>query len=229
MIVVDKNGLEGAIISPPSIDPSRVSNYSSQSARDHEVLVRFQNGQQLLVPWALLVHQADDRYSLPISVDELAATQSVQGHRAATHSAIASDQGDYLVIPVVDEELSVQKRVIETGVTEIRKTVHEHVERVDEPLRAEDVEIERVAVNRIVDAPLQIRHEGDTMIIPLLEEVLVVEKRLMLREEVHVKRVHREVHEPQDVLLQEERVEIVRKPAAGHDTGQGSEQAVPRQ
>jgi hypothetical protein len=42
--------------------------------------------------------------------------------------------------------------------------------------------------------------------------VLVIEKRLLLREEVHIKRVHTVVHEPQEVLLREERVEVVHKP-----------------
>ncbi len=56
------------------------------------------------------------------------------------------------------------------------------------PLFREDCEVQRVEVKRIIDKPAEIRHEGDTMIIPLMEEVLVVEKRLMLREELHIKR-----------------------------------------
>jgi stress response protein YsnF len=92
---------------------------------------------------------------------------------------------------------------------------------VDQPLQTEQVEIERVAVNRMIDEPMSIRHEGDTMIIPLLEEVLVVEKRLVLREEVHIKKLKSVVHDPQEVHLREERVEIVRNagdiPASGQD------------
>lgn len=204
MIVIDKNGLQGTVI-----EEALDREVASTNASD-EVLVRFQNGHQLLVPRAMLIHQTNERYSLPISVEDLSLSQS---------------QGDAqsLVIPVIAEEVTVQKRVVETGITEIRKTVHERVERVDEPLQAQDVEIERVAVNRIVNEPLQIRYEGDTTIIPLLEEVLVVEKRLMLREEVHIKRVQREVHDPQDVLLQEEQVEIVRKPLPNLGKGQSEE------
>jgi stress response protein YsnF len=76
----------------------------------------------------------------------------------------------------------------------------------------EQVEIERVAINRVIDEPVSIRHEGDTTIIPLLEEVLVIEKRLVLREEVHIKKLQTTVHDPQEVLLRAERVEIIRKP-----------------
>ena len=45
-----------------------------------------------------------------------------------------------------------------------------------------------MSIKRIVDQPAEIRQDGDTLIIPLMEEVLVVEKRLMLREELHIKR-----------------------------------------
>jgi uncharacterized protein (TIGR02271 family) len=122
------------------------------------------------------------------------------------------------VIPVVEEVATVQKRAVEAGTVEIRKTVHERTEVIDVPLHSEEVEIERVNVNRIVDEPVQVRHEGDTMIIPLLEEVLVVEKKLVLREEVHVKRVRKEVHESREVTLREERVEVARRPGMDQES-----------
>lgn len=55
-------------------------------------------------------------------------------------------------------------------------------------LLREDCEVERVTVQRYVDKPEEIRMDGDTLIVPLMEEVLVVEKRLMVREELHIKR-----------------------------------------
>jgi len=125
------------------------------------------------------------------------------------------------VIPVWQEEATVQKLIRESGTVTIHKTVHERTEIVDQPLQSEEVEIERVPINRIVEAALPIRYEGDTMIISLLEEVLVVEKRLLLREEVHVKRVNKEVHDPQEVLLREEQVEIGRKPSVDPGMRQG--------
>jgi stress response protein YsnF len=56
------------------------------------------------------------------------------------------------------------------------------------PLFREDCEVERVQVKRMLDQPAEIRQDGDTLIIPLMEEVLVIEKRLMLREELHIRR-----------------------------------------
>ena len=47
------------------------------------------------------------------------------------------------------------------------------------------------------------------MIIPVLEEVLVIQKRTVLKEELHVTRLRREVHhEPQHVVLRAEEVTV---------------------
>ena len=58
----------------------------------------------------------------------------------------------------------------------------------DEPLLREDCDIERVSVRKLIDRPAETRQEGDTLIVPLMEEIWVVEKRLMLREELHIRR-----------------------------------------
>jgi len=129
-----------------------------------------------------------------------------------SRSQVSNSDEPLQVIPVVAEELTVQKHIRTTGSVAIHKSVHERTEVVDPALQAEEVKIERVAVNRIVEGPVPVRQEGDTTIISLLEEVLVVEKRLMVREEVRITRLHKEVHEPQEVQLREEQVEIVRTP-----------------
>jgi uncharacterized protein (TIGR02271 family) len=204
MIVIDKNGVQGAIAQAEPLS----------SDGESQMLVRFENGRQVVVPREMLIRHEDGRYHLAVSIEELIAGQEGGKRKEILQNVSASDVQE-LVIPVVDEELRVQKQVQHTGVVEIRKTVHERTEVVDQPLQAEEVEVERIPVNRIVDGPLQIRHEGNTLIVPLLEEVLVVEKRLLLREEVHIKKLRKEVHEPQEVLLREERVEIVRNAGSG--------------
>ena len=65
-------------------------------------------------------------------------------------------------------------------------------------------------IQRVVDAPLPVREEHGTLIVPVLEEVLVVEKRLMLKEEIHI-RTHRvETRQPQQVTLRREEVSVER-------------------
>jgi hypothetical protein len=76
---------------------------------------------------------------------------------------------------------------------------------IDEPLFTDDVSVERVPVNRIVDAVPETRQEGDVTIIPVIEEVITVEKRLLLREEVRIRRSRTEVHQPRTVVVSDRR------------------------
>ncbi|WP_437477093.1 DUF2382 domain-containing protein [Sorangium sp. So ce1014] len=96
---------------------------------------------------------------------------------------------DELIVPVVAQELEVQKRTVESGRVRITKQVHERLETVEEPLVSERVVVERVAVNQVVAEPPATRQEGDTLIVPVVEEVLFVEKRLVLKEELRITRV----------------------------------------
>jgi uncharacterized protein (TIGR02271 family) len=81
---------------------------------------------------------------------------------------------------------------------------------VDEPLLREEVTVERAAINQIVNEPVPVRYEGDTMIVPVLEEILVVEKRLVLKEEIRITRQRVEQREPQRVTLRSEEVIVER-------------------
>lgn len=71
----------------------------------------------------------------------------------------------------------------------------------DEPLFQEDVEVERIPMNRFIDGPVETRQEGDLTIVPVVEEVLEVRKRLLLKEEVHIRRRRAEVREPRRVVV----------------------------
>ena len=64
----------------------------------------------------------------------------------------------------------------------------------------------------------QPRYEGNTLVIPVVEEVLVTEKRLMLVEEVHITGVHGTHHQPQRVSLRKDAVSIERLAPQGAQT-----------
>ncbi|WP_437573785.1 DUF2382 domain-containing protein [Sorangium sp. So ce887] len=118
---------------------------------------------------------------------------------------------DELIVPVVAQELEVQKRTVESGRVRITKQVHERLETVEEPLVSERVVVERVAVNQVVAEPPATRQEGDTLIVPVVEEVLFVEKRLVLREELRITRVRAVEMSPLErVTLRSEDVRVER-------------------
>ncbi|MCW2237531.1 YsnF/AvaK domain-containing protein [Azospirillum canadense] len=93
-----------------------------------------------------------------------------------------------VVIPVVQETVEIEKHARPTGVVHVHRRVHEEVEEIDEPLESTEVVVERVPVGAWIDKAPAERREGDTMIIPVVEEVPVVVMRLRLVEEVHVTR-----------------------------------------
>ena len=100
----------------------------------------------------------------------------------------ASTPEEYAAIPLVEERLSVGKRSVESGRVRVRVTVEERQETVTEALARDDVQVERVPRNeRLTEMP-HVRLEGSTTIIPVVEELLVVEKALVLVEEIHVRR-----------------------------------------
>ncbi len=125
---------------------------------------------------------------------------------------------DLLTIPVVAEQLAVGTRTVDTGRgVRIHKTVVEQPVTIDERLGRDEVEIKHVAVDRIVapeEAPAT-RYEGDTMIVPILEEVLVVERRVRIKEELHITRTRREERHQEAVVLKAEQVSIERFDESG--------------
>lgn len=188
VIIYDRTGQRGVIEAPAELkDKTRT-----------DVMLRLDDGRAVSVPKSMLKADKDGMYTLDLTLADLDRTGAAQQ---------AEDQ---MVIPVVREELVVDKRTVEKGRVRVFKTVSEREEIIDEPLLHDEVEVERVAVNQIIPEPMVTRQEGDTMIIPVLEEVLVVEKRLLLKEEIHVRKVTRQARHAEHVTLREEQVEVER-------------------
>jgi len=123
------------------------------------------------------------------------------------------DKQEPIVVPVYQEEAWVGKRLVETGHgVRIHKTVAEHPVRIDERLLRDAVEVNHVPVDRIVplDQAPATRYEGDTLVVPILEEVLVVERRLRIKEELRITRTRREEHHAETILLKSEQVSVER-------------------
>ncbi|KKI17955.1 hypothetical protein XM50_17320 [Sphingomonas sp. Ag1] len=96
---------------------------------------------------------------------------------------------DDLHIPIIQEEAHVTKRAVETEHVRVQTSLAEEKVVVRDALRREHVEVTRVPVDREVAEAPPIRSEGDVTIVPVLEERLVVEKRLFLVEELHLRRM----------------------------------------
>ncbi len=125
--------------------------------------------------------------------------------------------GEELRIPVLREEAVVRTRKVDRGGVRVHKTVNAREEVIEHPIYREAVEVERIPIGRIVEVAPEVHEEGDTLIIPVLEEQLVVEKRLVLKEEIRITRRRTEATEQGRVVLREEQamIEDIEQPEGG--------------
>ncbi|HLL94972.1 MAG TPA: YsnF/AvaK domain-containing protein [Spirosoma sp.] len=121
-----------------------------------------------------------------------------------------SDAVESRVIPVIEEQLQVEKQVIETGRLLVNKTVREEEQVVTTPLMHDEISVERVPINKYVETIPVVRYEDELTIIPVVKEVLVLEKRLMLVEEVHITKRRLSTDDTQRVMLRREEVTVER-------------------
>ncbi|EWY37151.1 hypothetical protein N825_21425 [Skermanella stibiiresistens SB22] len=118
-----------------------------------------------------------------------------------------------LVVPLHTEELSVTRHVVAGDTVRVDTVTHERERLIDEQVTHHRVEVERVAIGRVVDAVPPVREEGDVTIIPVVEEVVVVERRLVLKEEIHMRRVQVTGHHRETVLVRDQEAVITRTKA----------------
>lgn len=130
----------------------------------------------------------------------------------AAHDPSAQILTDQAVLRLLAEELVVGQRQVETGRVQVRRVTREHVEDVNEPLERVEAEVERVAIGTFVDARPPVRETEDEIIIPIVEEVIVVERKLRLREEVHIRKHRTTEYHREKVLLRSHDAEIRRLP-----------------
>jgi len=91
-----------------------------------------------------------------------------------------------IVVPVTEEEVVTGARPVTTGGVRVEKQVESRIRKLDIPLVHEEVEVKRVPVNRVVAEAPSPHKEGDVLIIPVVEEELIVTKRLVVKEEIHI-------------------------------------------
>ena len=113
-------------------------------------------------------------------------------------------------LQLLAEELSVAKETRETGRVRISTHTHEREALIDEDLARERVEIETIPIGRRVDAIPEVRQEGDITIIPVVEERLFVERQVVLKEEIRVRRVSTTERHQEKVALRHQEAVITR-------------------
>lgn len=179
---------------------------AESQALAHILVRRGWSNEQLLIPAELIrAVNGPKQVHLAVTRDEARARASEVPSDAIL---LARDRGTEVVIPIVEERLIPDKRAVDLGELRIRKLVDETEETVRQAVTRDNLVIERVEVNRPLDEPVAMRQEGEWTVIPIMREVLVVKKQLMLVEEVRITK--REVTEEQEVreTTRHERLEL---------------------
>jgi uncharacterized protein (TIGR02271 family) len=120
-------------------------------------------------------------------------TASVADARAVSTRA-DTDAGE-VRMQISEEELEIGKRTVSAGEVRVHKHVQTQQVREVVPVMREDVTVERRPLAE--GAGLEPRQEGDVWYIPIVEEELVIQKRLVAREELVIRK--RQVVEEQVV------------------------------
>ena len=116
-------------------------------------------------------------------------------------------------VPVVEERLRLGKDIDEVGAVRVR--VETDVTQAECELSGtqDEIEVRRVAVNAVVDARREPWLEDGAIVVPVYEEI--VERRLVLKEEIRLVRRRTTVHERRTVPLRRERAVVERRQPDG--------------
>jgi uncharacterized protein (TIGR02271 family) len=179
-----------------------------------QLVVEFKDGSRFVVSAYSLVPQNDGSYRLPLGA-------------AHPPGAAASEE---VIIPVVAEEFTVETHQVARGKVHVHKRIETREEVVDTPVVVEEVVVDHIPVNKVVDdvdVVPTVREEAGVLVIPVIEEVLVVQKQLLVREEVRVFKRRTTTTTPQTVVLRREVVDIRREDLTGTDLPQSQEESPP--
>ena len=131
---------------------------------------------------------------------------------------MAENRNDTVMIPLAEETLVVDKRVVETGRVRIQTKIDEREEFVRDQTSISKVDVQRVPVDIEVDRIPEPWTDGSTLVIPVTEERLIVRKALFVVEEVRVTRRTTIEEYEKPVTLRRERAVVERDASSGEQT-----------
>jgi uncharacterized protein (TIGR02271 family) len=141
---------------------------------------------------------------------------------AAESEQSSTDSVENPKLTLFAEELEVQKETVETGRLRVSKQTRTREAFVNESLLSEQAEVETIPIGRQIFEMPSVRQEGDTIIVPIVEEVLHTERRLILKEEVKITRRQKTEQFQDRVTLRYQEAVITRVQSATEPVDPGS-------
>jgi uncharacterized protein (TIGR02271 family) len=116
---------------------------------------------------------------------------------------------DDIILQLQAESVDVSKRQVVTGRVRVSVETKTSQRTVTEDLLRQTVDVERILIGTVTDTMPEPREEGDVLIIPIVEEVLV--RRFLVREEVRIRRNRFVEQHSEDVTLRHQDVVVTRE------------------
>jgi uncharacterized protein (TIGR02271 family) len=198
VITID-DGLRRMVVSRPMtvVETAPSLGYDEEVTPDFERRVRLH--------YALPIAREAEGTATPIVPAEPVETGS-----AETVSGVTGREDDEVRVRRSEEELLVGRREREAGTMRIRKRVRTETEHLEVPKKRVEVTVERVPVEEgqsdeagITTTP---QIEEEEIVVPVVEEEIVVEKRPVVKEEI---RIRKQVVEDVEVIEEDVRKEEV--------------------
>jgi stress response protein YsnF len=216
---VDRLAVPGMTVESPDGSAGTLDRLIT-SAGAEGFVVRTPDGTYRRLDLGLVERVAGQTVYLSVPLSTLPALEG----QAAGVAVMAGDvmAEETIRLPVVEEELVIDKHVSEVGRVRVHKQVEEYLALHATPLTYQEVSIERVPVDRVVSQMASPYWDGDVLVVPVVEEEVVevlVRKALVLKEELRISRQTRERETVVEVPLRREHVHVEDQPL-DPDTGQ---------
>ncbi|MBA3454187.1 MAG: YsnF/AvaK domain-containing protein [Deltaproteobacteria bacterium] len=184
---------DSTVVDPDGVR-ARIREFIVDDSRASAVIVELAGGARITLPTELLHHHADGGYAIEAPWKSLAGAGSLE-----------------LEVPVIAEIVTVGVRSVPRERLHVRRRVVTEQQIVETPIWTERIQVDHVPIGTFVERAPAARQEGDTLIIPCVEEVAVVEKRLRVREELRIRVVREQRIDRQSVPVRRFEIEIERE------------------
>ena len=144
----------------------------------------------------------------PVAAATAAAAPAAAATAARPTASSSESEREEIRIPLMREEIGIEKVARESGHVRIHKTVHTEEKHFSVPVTREEVVIEHVAVGRDAALSADGAFKEDTVDVPLYEEEVRVSKRPILEEEVVIRTVAQSVEREGSAMLRHEEAEV---------------------
>lgn len=129
-----------------------------------------------------------------------------------TDVQVFSSEEQDQILALHTEEISVARRRVPRSTVRVSKVIQSRDHLVQETLQHQRVEVERIQIGTYIDQAPPIRYDGDVTIVSVVEEVVVTERRLLLKEEVRIRTVTTSEEYKEIVALRFEEANVERLP-----------------